>query len=413
MQLITDSRLRAFRRCRRLHYFKYQLLKRAIVVAKPLGVGTLAHVALEAWWRWWLPREAGGRRYPEPLEAALAAMAERVAEGRASDGEISPFDFAAVRALMVGYDARWFDSAKDDYDVIAVEAPFVCALVNPDTGRTSQTYRRGGKIDVVLRRQSDGVVGFMEHKTSGSSIAPESSYWAKLRMDSQVSTYYDGIRSIGADARFCIYDVLAKPGQEPLKATPEEKREFTKGVGCKACGGKKGEKGSGVVASGPLVDREVEVGVVETVATNEACEACGGSGWKKGEEPRLYAKQRDRDETVEEYKERVAAAIAADPNAFYQRCEVVRLDGDIREFLWDQWHTVKSLHETRLAGRHARNTDACFAYNRACEFFDACSGVASIDDETIYRTGTEAHEELGDENALRAAAAAWSKERED
>jgi hypothetical protein len=402
--------VRAFRRCRRLHHLRYEKLRRPLVAAKPLGVGSLGHAALEEWWRWWLPSEAGGKRFEVPLDAALAAIRARVAERRESDGEVSPFDVGAIRALIVGYDARWFDACADELDVIAVEAPFACPLVNPDTGRASQTYRKAGKIDVVLRRRSDGALGFGEHKTTSSSIAPDSSYWPRLRMESQVSTYYDGLRSIGYDARFCLYDVLAKPKLEPLKATPDDARKYTQGVGCKACGGKKAVRGSGDV----VVDAEAEAGIVPALhETRAVCGDCGGSGWKAGEEPRLYANQRDRDEDVAEYEQRVAASIAEDPNAYYQRMEVVRLDGEIREHLWDMWQTTKSLHETRLSGRHARNPDACFNYGRACEYFEVCSGGASIDDDEKFRTVRDPHEELadGDDGAAILAAAAIDKDR--
>lgn len=358
MQLVTNSRLRAFARCRRLHHFRYELLRRPLVSAKPLAVGSLVHLALEAWWTWFLPIEAGGKRFQLPYEAAVDAIATRVGEARPEDGEVSPFDLAAAEAMMIGYDARWFEDAVDGWTVLAVEPPFAHPIVNPDTGRTSQLYRYGGKIDVVVRRRVDGAEGFIEHKTSGSSLAPESSYWRKLRMDTQISDYYRGARSLGFDPVFCIYDVLGKPGLEPKKATPVEKRKYRK------------------------------------------------------EDGQLYANQREKDETVEEYRDRILTDIETDPNGYYARVEVSRLEEDERERAWDVWQTVKSLHETRVAGRHARNADACFDFGRPCDYFDVCSRVARIDDDFIYRTAHDPHEELSPDRDPVEAAAALAKERD-
>lgn len=350
LELMTDSRLRSFRACRRLHYFRYQLRRRPIVKAKPLAMGTLLHVGLEDWWRWWMAAEAGGKRTATPLETAMDAMAQRISDARHEDAEIGEFDVAAAEAMIAGYDARWFDDVASEFDVLGVEVPFVCQLVNPDTGRASQTYRRAGKIDAVVRQRRTGRVGFVEHKSTGASIAPESSYWRKLRMDGQVSGYYSGGRAVGLDLEFCLYDVLSKPTLKPLEATPVDKRKYRKDDG------------------------------------------------------KLYANQREHDETPDEYRDRILADISADPNGYFGRAEVVRLDEDLREFAWDTWSDVKMLHEARLAGRHARNPEACFAFNRACDYFDVCTRVASIDDDFIYQTVQDAHEELGSDAAALEAA---------
>lgn len=170
----------------------------------------------------------------------------------------------------------------------------------------------------------------VEHKTAGEDISPAADYWRRLRMDAQVSAYFAGARALGYDPAACLYDVLAKPAQRPLLATPPATRKVTK-------------------------------------------------------DGRLYAGQRDRDETPDEYEDRIVCAIAEDPDRYYVRGEVVRLEADEREHAFDAWQLGRQIREAELAGRYPRNPDACVRYGRACEYFGVCCGEASIDDPLLFR----------------------------
>ena len=46
------------------------------------------------------------------------------------------------------------------------------------------------------------------------------------------------------------------------------------------------------------------------------------------------------------------------------------------------------------SGSFPRNPGACEKWGRFCEYFDVCSGTASIDDNSRFRTAEHAHEEL-------------------
>lgn len=254
--------------------------------------------------------------------------------------ETDPYDLARCEALLVGYDARWRDEAEL-YDVLAVEAEFRAPLVNPETGRASVTWQLGGKVDVVIRERATGRVGICEHKTTSEDMTPGTDYWRRLRMDPQVSIYYTGGQVIaGESITFCLYDVVKKPGLRPGKATPVEKRQYKK----------------------------------------------DGS---------LYATQREQDETSAEYRERLLAAIAEAPNAYFARSEVVRLEGEVAEATFDIWQLAQQLREAARLGRYPRNPYACLQYGRTCPFLSVCSGETSLDDETQFRR-TEIHPELND-----------------
>lgn len=315
MELLTASRLRSARACQRLHKLRYIDGYRPAVEAETLRFGTLVHAAREAWWR-----ANDGRR----MDAALAAI-----DAEKSD----PFDRAKARAMMIGYDGRW---AGVEMEVLAVEQEFCCELRNPATGRTGY-WALGGKIDSIVRIEGRNLVS--EFKTSAEDISQGSDYWRRLRMDSQVSIYFEGSRSLGHDVEGCLYDVLGKPALKPYKATPQEARKYTK-------------------------------------------------------DGALYKTQRDRDETPDEFEERLISAIAEDPSRYYQRAEVSRLDGELADGLADVWMLGQQIRESERAGRFPRNPDACIRYGRTCEFFAVCSGEASLSDASRFTRIDDKHPEL-------------------
>jgi hypothetical protein len=222
--------------------------------------------------------------------------------------------------------------------VIDVEKEFVATI----PGR--KRLRVAGKLDVLIRKLSDGSIWFVEHKTSGADLTAGSTYWARLKMDPQVSIYFAGCRELGYDPQACLYDVIVRPDQRPLKATPTELRKYTKPT--------------------------------------------------KTEPSRLYANQREADETVVEFRTRIGNAVAAAPEMFFARVDVVRLETEIEASAADVEESALQIRRGSLTGVPPRNPDACFLYGRACVFLDVCSGVASLDDETKFRKATATHEEL-------------------
>lgn len=314
LRVITNSERSCFRRCQREHHYAYGLGYRALEDAEALRFGSLWHLGLEQWWL--------GRG----LEAAIAA---------ATAGAVDPYEAAKLRVLLRGYDARW---SQPEPGVLGVELEFRAPLINPGTGAASRTFEHGGKMDVLLADS------FAEHKTTSEEIGLGSSYWRRLMLDPQVSTYYAGARAHGVDPQRCIYDVVRKPQLRPLKATPEESRKYTK-------------------------------------------------------DGRLYAAQRDRDETAEEYELRLAEDICGNPDKYYQRGEVVRLEAEEREAQLDAWQLARAMRDGELAGSYPRNPDSCLRYGRTCAYFDVCTGTASLDDEQRFERVDNVHPELSAEAA--------------
>jgi hypothetical protein len=354
MELITNSRIKSFLACPRFHLIRYVQGIGSNAPALEAAFGTLMHFGLEAWWRAWMGdggRPPGRERGEGALADALAAMAEK-------RGDMADADVAKAQILMAAYDARWTPT-MGDYEVIGVEMQFAAPLINPETGRPCRGSKLAGKIDVLLRRVADGTIWIVEHKTSGADLSPGSTYWQRLRMDSQVSLYFAGARALGYEPDGCLYDVIQRPEQRPLQATPMEKRKYLKGK--------------------------------EPTATTPGV---------------LYANQRDRDETLEEFQSRIAILITEAPDAYFARAEIVRLPEELQRFDVDVHEAARQIlaaGRTQRGARAVHNTDACHRFGRPCEFFDHCSLGVPLDDPTRFHKLESVHSELNLKPKERAA----------
>ena len=265
------------------------------------------------------------------LPAALAAM-------QAKPGEADVIAMAKASVLLTGYDARWLPDMAD-FEVLGVESEFKTRIINPATGYPMQELEVAGKLDVLIRRRSTGKVWFVEHKTSSEDLSAGSTYWQRLRMDPQVSVYHGGTKALGHEVEGCIYDVVSKFGERPKLATPMDKRKYTK-------------------------------------------------------DGKLYAVQRENDETVDEFSTRIAAKMVESPDSYFGRAEVVRTDSEMVESQKDVHATALMIRDEERLGRAPRNPGNCFMYGRTCEFHEVCSGCGSLDDETRFRKLDNLHPEL-------------------
>jgi hypothetical protein len=252
---------------------------------------------------------------------------------------VDPIQLIKARVLLKGYHARWIDSFSR-YRVTHVEKEFSHKVINPDTGRACVGLEVNGKLDAAVQDEDSLDDLFVEHKTSSEDLSPGSTYWNRLRMDPQVSIYYGGMKALGRDPVGCIYDVIGKLGQRPYKATPMEARKYKK-------------------------------------------------------DGTLYANQRESDETLEEFEARLTELVAADPNAYYGRAEVVRTKQEIEESMRDVHAVATMMRDEERLERAPRNPDACFLYNRQCEFYGVCAGYETLEDETKYEKLETMHPELG------------------
>jgi hypothetical protein len=184
--------------------------------AEALRFGTLLHFGLEAWWK----AVQAGQPREQWLVAAQLALVER---------NVDAIELAKLQVLLTGYHLRWADEAAF-YEVLGVELQFEGPLVNPSTGAESRTWRLAGKLDVLVRDRRDGLVRVVEHKSSSEDVSPGSDYWRRLKMDGQVSVYFEGGRLLGHQVYAVLYDVVGKlshrPSQVPVLDEHGNKQVF-------------------------------------------------------------------------------------------------------------------------------------------------------------------------------------------
>lgn len=193
-----------------------------------------------------------------------------------------------------------------------------------------------------------------------------------------MSEYYDA-----AGAHVVIFDVAVKPGQEPAKESTEKKYTQAKSKQCPECRRKK----NATPAPHRIVEADDETGV-------EVVYECADGRIVTDPGGRLYANLRDRDETPDEYEVRCLEAIQKDFASYYQVVEVPRTEDERREYLLDTWNTSAQARVSARTGVAPRNPDACFRYGAACDYWEACTGVVSIEDVTRFKRLKNAHTEL-------------------
>jgi PD-(D/E)XK nuclease superfamily protein len=340
LPVVSNSEIECFRRCARLHLFKYILLRRPIRVAEPLDLGTLNHAGQEAWGKAIRHKQTAPNGHDEvsPLSYALAAIEKKSEKmGKNPDGTWRRADdLLRVQAeeLMIGYHCRWID---EPWEILEVEQQFECEALDPVL--KTVVGRLGGKMDMVVKVTADDYI--VEHKSTSFDFSAGSHYWERTRLSSQLGLYFYGARSLGYRPAGTIYDVIGKPSDcEPKRMTPVEKRRFT----------------------------------------------------KAGE---LFKNQSETDEKPEEYRERLRAAIQENPERFYARRIVVRLASEIDAAVADLVGIIDLMNYTKKVGTHPRNVDSCWDFGRRCEYYGVCTGEENIRDDHKFRTAHQAHEELG------------------
>ncbi len=280
-----------------------------------------------------------GRLFHLGLKAWWESFALEDAILAVQGGTLDPFRLVLVEEMLRAYDQRWAPEIGK-YELVANEQSFTAPLINPETSAPSRTFLLAGVVDKIVREKATGRLLLIEHKTSSESIEdPADPYWAKLAMDAQVSQYFLGAESLGFPVEGCIYDVAKKPGQKPLKATPAESRKYTK-------------------------------------------------------DGRLYAAQREEDEQPEDFRLRLAAAIAENRDRYYQRREIARLESQIRDHLYDVWGMAGQIREDEKLGRAPRNPDACHRFG-VCPYWSICAnGLKPEDHPELFIRVENVHPEL-------------------
>lgn len=264
-------------------------------------------------------------------------------------GTLDVYDAAMVAAMVTVHTEMW---QGQTLEVVATEIAFDLPLRNPATGAASHLWRMGGKIDRIYRLPS-GSLAIQDYKTANEDIGPEADLWLRLSLDQQMGIYVMAARELGHDVQTILYDVTRRPMQRPQLATPEAERKYTQ----------------------------------------KATKLADGTIRPAGS---LYAGQRDRDETPEEFAARVAEAMRAEPAKYFARHEIARLDSDLDETRAEIWQQQRAIREMQLSGDWYRNPGSCVSPYR-CPYLAICGRDPKRLAENVpdgYRLLADVHPEL-------------------
>lgn len=352
-QRLTHSRMQSWKTCPKKHMLSYEVGLRRVESTRALRFGTVFHEGLD--------RLASG----ENVEAVVGRIVQQYLDNEPPQ-YMSTHNWhtecETACALLRGYAWCW---QNDGNQIVATEEGFNVEIVNPETGHPTPSFTFSGKIDKIVRL-SDGRLAIMEHKTTSGDINPQSDYWRRLRLDTQISGYMTGApqilerREILEDVATVIYDVIRKPSIAPRQI--------------------------------PLLDEQGRKVVLD---------AEGNRPLKKDGEPYQSANAekgwtlQTRVETAQEFGARLLKDCYDRHEFYFQRMEIARLSSDMEEFAGELWDLQKMIREAQKNDRFPRNTAACLAPYK-CEFFDLCCNGWKRDQPVPegFRVVEDVHPEL-------------------
>lgn len=349
---ITNSQINCAATCLRKHAITYLHGIRPASDAAPLRLGKAWHDGLD--------RRAKGMAIEGNL--ALVRSAYDMSMGGIPERDaMLAYERETVATLLYLYDWRWSDMDAG-MTVEASEESFSVPIVNPETGRASRTFVFAGKVDRRVRL-ADGRLAVMENKTTSDDIQPESDYWKRLRVDTQIARYVLAARHLGHQVDTVLYDVTKKPGMRP--------------------------------GSVPILDADGVKVVLDQAG--DRVRTKDGKKWRESADSAAGYVLQSRPETPEEWGQRLHADVAANPDKYFARREIPRTDMDLAEARRDLWDHAQVLHQCDTGNRWPRNSSACVGFGR-CHFLDLCSANWNPDESESVPEGfvrvLDTHQEL-------------------
>jgi hypothetical protein len=248
-------------------------------------------------------------------------------------GTLDPYEMAVVVAMCITHKERWAD---EHLEVVTSELPFNLPLRNPRTGAASPIWRLAGVIDRIYRYH--GSLVLVDDKTTTEDIGPGSNYWLRLSLDEQMSIYLLAARELGYNISTILYDVTVRPLLRPYKKTPDDKLRL-----------------------------------------------------KNNGEP--YANMRLHDEPVHGYCVRVANAMRAEPERYFARHEIARLDRDLEETQRAIWAQQLSIRNAQREGYWWRSPSSCVSPYK-CAYLSICQTYEGGEVPSGFKKLNDIHPEL-------------------
>jgi len=321
----TYSMWSAFRNCRKACQWRYLEELVPLETDQNLSFGGLIHRCLEIW------------HTDRDLNAVLDSIDRSFPNREQEPGEKK--DWHLATAMMRGYAATY---PTEEFEVVSLEKTFEGEIVNPATGATSRSFVLAGKVDGIVRMDSQHFL--LEHKTASQIDAD---YLERLWTDFQIILYSKYLEdALGIRIAGILYNVLVKARLQ--QSTGETEAEF-------------------------------EARRAELIAKSKT-----GKSSAKRKLPEADA----------DFQSRLAAKYA-DPAMFHR--EMLYISRDQFETLQSElWELTQAFLDARRRGVFYQNTAFCFHFHRPCAYFPLCrSGGSPNVIENFYHK-VPPHEELQD-----------------
>lgn len=273
----------------------------------------------------------------KPTALEIGTLYHKMLESYITDGtteinlkeeEVDEVNLAIAQAMATAY-VKW--SQEQDLEFVEVELPFIVSV--------GHGKRLKGKIDAVVERNEEYFL--VEHKTTSQY---NEEYLQSLMLEEQPTNYlyafnkmvdHAELGGINKKAVGMFYLIVEKPTIKPYKATPIEQRKYKK----------------------------------------------DGS---------LYANQREFDETLEEFKERLAKWYEEDERI--HRHFIYRKANELKEHIEDLQLQIKDLIRAEADGTYYRNPASCKIFG--CPYRALCIAEDPKNFIDLYANKTKRNEEL-------------------
>jgi len=250
---------------------------------------------------------------------------------------------------------------NDQLETLATELRFRLPLQNPAFGRTLPKVQIVGKIDRIVRW--DGKNLNLEAKSTGKSIDSDSTFWQRLNLDTQISTYVRASQCLQLTGELeqygialddslifgTLYDVWHKPGIRPKKLTQADSKAFKE--------------------TGEYFGRKFHVVFQSEDRTGSPVLCVDGNYIEV--EPGKKEDTFSFRETPEMFGARLLADITERPEFYFARREIARTADDLVAFEWELYHIYQTMRAMEKNKHWWCNESQCEATFR-CPYTPIC-----------------------------------------
>jgi len=352
---LSASAISAFKACPERYHKAYEEGIRPLEDTDGLRIGTHWHSIHEAYRHH--DEEMVYETGLEPFAAAIAVLDGLYAVIPATK---TAEEWTAERAILAGCFTAWVHLMPEPAPTLVTELSFELPLLHPATGLPVAGVDIRGKIDRLVRVGPKRIV-IRDYKSTSKQISADSTFWAHLRLDTQISLYIYAARMMQAagDLREygitdddeivgAWYDVWHKPTITAKMLTQAATKAF--------------------IETGEYMEQKFEI---EHAVTSDGMEASSVrvNGIDAEIEPgkKGFAVR----ETPDMFCSRLMMDCVERPDFYFASREITRTDADMQTFTAQLYHICQAIKAMRRGTHWYQNEQQCEATFR-CPYIPCC-----------------------------------------